>query len=393
MSKKTVLFLLWVVFALAALVFGSQSRVFHGTSADLVGGESPRMDIVQTGDTAAVLKFTPGAAIDSFAYLCTLIVNTDDSAAILWTSHPQRQRLTPSTVWDADRTVLCSVVFPGATLGCATLDPGATYTTGAKMVDTLTYIINNTTGIKDSILAVDSGTYVKLIDKNTQVYRTGRWTLKIAYSGGATSALDTLTNAQRITAGYITTAAMICDSMVAKINATAACTAYVTAYDSTTFWIDQSDDIGLNFEADIPNIDTTADTVRSIPNKASNSRTVDTILLANMIFNDIRFTGVDGTIILDTIQATTQGINLTDSGYLILYGSRYVRGSLVLDEICRDSTADLPCTLSLRYPALDAYDTLFGEQLWIVYAIMDSASDTTGSFAFSLFVDMTLFAK
>jgi len=46
----------------------------------------------------------------------------------------------------------------------------------------------------------------------------------------------------------------------------------------------------------------------------------------------------------------------------------------------RDSAAGLPCTLIVKLPALDSYDTLFGEQLWVAYAIKDSASDTTASF-------------
>jgi len=70
-----------------------------------------------------------------------------------------------------------------------TIDPGSAYTTAAKICDYADLEINNKAVMKDSILAQDSTTYVKLIDKNNGVYRTAAWTLIVVLAGGATSTL------------------------------------------------------------------------------------------------------------------------------------------------------------------------------------------------------------
>lgn len=385
--KKTVwVYLGFLVLGLFVLSF-AKGRVTHEKQV-------VSFPIVTTGDVAAVLKFTPGAAVDSFAYLCTLVVNTADSAAIAWRSHPQRQRLTPSTVWDEARTIALKFNFINETLTVATLDPAVTYTTGAKIVDTLTYIINNTTNLKDSILAVDSGTYVKLIDKKNGV-RAKRWSIQITLAGGATSALDTLTNAQRITAGYITTAAMICDSMVAKINANAICSPYLTAYDSTTFWIIKSDDPGLEIEADIPNIDTTADTTRTTANVAGRSRFTDTIPLIPVLTEAVgpRVKGIRYTIIMDSLpDMLGQGMGLSDSSYLQIWAGYLQGGNWKYTAVSKDSAALLPNTLFYAMPTSTAgTDTLFGEQLFLQVRIADTASDTTCTLPIPLYIDAEIF--
>ena len=110
-----------------------------------------------------------------------------------------------------------------------------------------------------------------------------------------------------------------------------------------------------------------------------------------MIYNDVRFTGLYGYFVLDSALTGTQGIGASDSAYLILYGANIVQGNKVLIEVARDSANSLPCTLRVAKPALEANDTLFGEQLWLTYVIADTASDTTANYVCSLHVDMSIF--
>lgn len=381
--KKTVwVYLGFLVLGLFVLSF-AKGRVTHEKQV-------VSFPIVTTGDVAAVLKFTPAFGIDSFVYLETLIVSppdgASDSSVVRWTSHPQRMRLTPSAVWDEARTIRCSLKTATVALGFL-VDPAAAYTTAAKICDTLTYLFNNTTALKDSILAVDSTTYVKLIDKNTGVYRTARWTMKVVLAGGATSTLDTLTST-----GYITTVAMVCDSMVAKVNAAAGATK-VTAYDSTTFWIVQSDDPGLDFSFDIT--DTTTDTVRSQANVTSRSRFTDTIPLIPVLTEAIgpRVKGIRYTIIMDSLpDMLGQGMGLSDSSYLQLWAGYLQGGNWKYTAVSKDSAALLPNTLFYAMPTSTAgTDTLFGEQLFLQVRIADTASDTTCTLPIPLYIDAEIF--
>jgi len=81
--------------------------------------------------------------------------------------------------------------------------------------------------------------------------------------------------------------------MVAKINASANLdsflTAAVTAAD-TTYTITADDPGVLFWDSTLNPADTFGTVTRTQANVVSNSRTSDTILLANMIFNDVRFT-------------------------------------------------------------------------------------------------------
>ena len=319
-----------MVVLMAGIVWGQQKP------PDVIGSRIIQMVTDNSVDTAAVLKFTPAFAPDSFVFLETLIVSPPDSptdsSVVKWVSGYQKQRLTPSAVWDEARVIACSVVYQAVTLGFE-LDPGATYTTAAKICDSLTYLFNNTTTLKDSITAQDSVTYVKLIDKYSTVTHDGRWTLKLTLTGGATSTLDTLTNAQRTTAGYITTVAMVCDSMVAKVNAAAGATK-VTAYDSTTFWIVQSDQKGLDFSFDIT--DTTTDTTRTVANKADSSAIDSTYYLGSIA----GASSMDACIIINGPMTTDAGAGNLDTGVIVLYSYSNNQTTTHVTKYC----AAMPCT-------------------------------------------------
>ncbi len=103
--------------------------------------------------------------------------------------------------------------------------------TVASIIDSLVAIINAKTGLKDSVTAQDSGTYIKLVSDNGGAVMA-RWTQIVN-----DSTLDTLIHPG------VSTVAMACDSLTAKINASAAAP-YLTAVDSTTYvrvWADDSD--------------------------------------------------------------------------------------------------------------------------------------------------------
>jgi hypothetical protein len=385
-AKYPVIFL--ALLLLGAGVFVQLTQADVKTTHDM---QLVTLAIVQhAGDTAQVSKRTPVVAVDSFAYIDTFSYHADTLAhkTITWTSHPQRQRLTPSATWDATRVISCSLVTATGTWG-VTIDPDAAYTTAAKICDTLTWGINNKAVFKDSILAVDSTTYVKLVDKNTGVYRTARWTLKIALVGGATSTLDTLTNAQRITAGYITTVAQICDSMVKKINDSPNLDSFLTAYDSTTFYITKSDDPGVLFwDSSKCDADTHATVARSQANVTSRSRIIDTLPLTPMVTttDGLNWSGFYADFYVGAGHSTTQGVGLSDSVYLRILAGRQEHGVWDYDIVSADSCA-CPCSLHVAKPAAVANDTLFKDGLFLYVNISDTASDSTFNVFFPIYSD------
>jgi hypothetical protein len=198
-------------------------------------------------------KITPRAH-NAYAYRDTFIFAAD-TYAVTWTSDANATvaevcdsavihlnakagltdsiRCEDSTTYYVIRPVGPSHTYNRPTrIGTDTAQTGAVSVanTVASIIDSLVAIINAKTGLKDSVLAQDSGTYIKLISKNGGDVMA-RWTQIVN-----DSTLDTLIHPG------VSTVAMACDSLTAKINASAAAT-YLTAVDSATYiriWGDDS---------------------------------------------------------------------------------------------------------------------------------------------------------
>jgi len=185
--------------------------------------------------------------------------------------------------------------------------------------------------------------------------------------------------------GSATDVAMVCDSMAAAVNLSA-CSTYVTAYDSTTFWIAVSDDPGLAFDVFLA--DTASDTTTTQANVTSKSTSSDTLGLCPLFAGDGgHVNAMYGRFILQASHKTAQGVGLSDSGFLYLF-TEFANEYLELDS---DSSSGLPCTLRVELPSAAGTDTLFKEHLYVAYRITDTASDTTYTIPYEIDVDYLLF--
>ena len=83
------------------------------------------------------------------------------------------------------------------------------------------------------------------------------------------------------------------------------------------------------------------------------------------------FSALKGRVVLNPSPVTLRGYGLADSGFLRLYSN--FAGEQTL--IAQDSSAGLPCTLSVRVlPAVG--DTLLGDYLECIVSVYDSLGDT-----------------
>jgi hypothetical protein len=240
-------------------------------------------------------------------------------------------------------------------------------TTIAGLIDTLVDSINNVAGMKDTVTAEDSVTYIKLISRFGQQRLEGaaRWTFvptdSLSVSSDSPATL---------------TVAMVCDSMVATINGTAALSDSVTAAnDGDTVYTLTADRAGWAIYCS-PG-DTAQDTVIVTANKASWSYGTDSLPLFSMLIPH-GYKSLWGDIILSPSLSTGNGYGLADTGWIWLYAAGAASGSQLVDSAFSEG---LPCTLHV---AVASNDTLWREELWITATIADSATDTSGSRAHAL---------
>ncbi len=347
--------------------------------------EDPRvvtMNTDTTGDTARVIKFEPKVALDSYVYSCTLSIPTlaaDSMDDISWTSPLQSMRLdfgvitaTPTLI---DTTVATGLGLVGCTAVFASANEvGMEYSTSTAANATLATAIDGfvtawqaATALSDSITAEDSVTYVKLVSRYSELTFDGRWSMQLGSSAGApTDSLDTVSS-------VVPTIASVIDSLVVTANAADSGANYVTASDSTTFYIIQSDDQGLNFfvQAASGFHADTLDTTHTQLNVTSYSGKTDTIDIVGLIQRDGNLYPEYSRFILKPCTTTAAGLGLSDSGYLWLY--------TVFDDeyflIAADTCTDLPCTLRVAYDGPVA-DSLFKAYLALGWRVADSSSDT-----------------
>lgn len=343
------------------------------------------LSVDSSGDTSQVVKITPSAGIDSFAYIDSFSYQSDTTAhkTITWTSPPQQMRLDVGL--DTSITYTC-------TLDCGTNKYGFAYdATGEtdlldSIIEHLVDSINNVAGMKDTIAAHDSATYIKVISKIAQIDLEGdaRWTMAVGDS------LDTTTI-------WTTSVADVCDSMTASLNASANLDSFVTAYDSTTFYIVQSDDAGVLFFVAIK--DTSQDTTTSQTNVTSYSTYQDTFKVVRMVWDDFEIAGIDFWAILDSsVTTTNQGLGLSDSGYVWIYAVRNVHGNEQLTLIDSAVRNALPCSLHILITADTTGGGVDPDSMWyeywsLAYRIADTASDTVMNPSYTIYVDYKLIGK
>lgn len=347
--KYRVLFLLIFCFGLA---FGT------GEFRDVVGWKKVPFSITDDADTARIVTITPSHAVDSFNYHCSLSFQADTSSwdTVSWTSSPQTMIITPTV--DVTTTYSCSVAFKEepVTLGVEK-DYASGVATVEALIDTLVDLINGKAGLTDSVTAEDSVTYIKLVSNFSQEsFGDERWTMIMVTAGGA----GTLDSAAHTS---LATVAMVCDSMVATINASDS-EAYFTAYDSTTNYIVQSDKKGLTFHiapTDTVQDDDTATTQENVMSNSSDSGTVS-------LYDTYGFTNLSGRIVLNPAHYSAMSVGNSDSAIITLYSVGPRGRNIIVVDTC----PQVPCTCDVMVSG----DTLLRRQMEFHWYLNDTLSDT-----------------
>ncbi len=332
---------------------------------------------VPVDSSGYTMSLTPPSAYDSFNYVCTLRTAELDSAYIPWTSPLQSMIFTVGVI-TATPTLIdtaaigligCSTVFASAGEIGIEYDPSTGHNaTLAAALDSIVDIWNNRVNLKDSIVAQDSNTYIKLVSKHSQQVFEGRWSMQLASAAGApTDSLDT--------AGVVTTVAMVCDSMTKAINDDATMSGEVTASDSTTYLLIATDAPSLPFVwigADT-SMDNTGDTATVL----IYTTIQDTFDLVQLVHDKMVYNQIYASFVLQASETEKRGYGLSDSGFLWLY--TVFNGVYHLLE--SSNRAALPCTLLVRLPdsadIAHGMDTLFKEMFSLAWRVADTTSDTT----------------
>lgn len=396
--KRIVLLSTWLLAFVAAVVFGNGARTVDKTLY-------AEFATTTAGDTAQVSKITPILAIMGFEYKDSISYwnpadSTDTTAhsQISWTAPMQAMILTIADLTAdegaVDSTVLgtisCSAQFVAETLGFDFDVSECADSSLATLIDSLVDIFNKVTDLTDSIDAQDSGAYIKLVSLESEGVNQGAWSISLFSSAGApTDSCDTVTGANMVTI------AMVCDSMVAAANASDTFPDYMTAYDSATFYIIQSDDAGLLFYYTFYNhADTHGTLTASQANVTSFSFITDTFsvaefgpLLATEVF---RGSGIMGWIILHPSEDTEQGFGESDSAKIWLYSIDRADSNLIYSVLDEDSCDALPCSCRVDIIHAAANDTIFGYQLGLGYRVRDSVSDTVINALYRMSVDLII---
>jgi hypothetical protein len=300
-----------------------------------------------------------------------------------------------------------------------------------SLIDDLMDSLTGIAGIADSITAHDSSTYIKAFGIYSAETHGGVWSLDLSSD---------------ITLSYeIPNIAMICDSMVAKINAETTTKDSVLAQDSTTYYVVKTKNLGkLHSSFFVSIIDTAQDTATSyiltkaelvdslasainaapalvdtvtatntgdtavvitsdkkgyefsiVPDSLMDttlvtanvnawSQSVDTLQICNLLARNSHAIGLYAKLIFKASTDTLNGIGASDSVVQYLYTS-FDGEFFLLDSSVSEG---LPDTLRLSIPADSAgVDTLLKEALWVVYRIKDSTSDTAKGVAYDLEID------
>lgn len=358
--KYRVIFL--VVFSIT-LAFGA------GEHRAIVGSANLSFSITDSGDTARVITFTPSTGLDSFLYHDSIRFPSDTTLwdTFSWTSPPQQMMLTVGL--DTSITYSCSLDF-GTNITGFEYDPsGLDDTTVALLIDNLVDSFNNVTTIKDTVLAEDSVSYIKLVSLIAQIELEGdaRWTAKVDDS------LDTA-------AIWVTSVADVCDSMPVYINALDSAR-FWAAYDSTTHYTIEGNknNAGIWFFAVYT--DTAQDTTHGADSVSSISSDSGTVHLSNVY----GFKHIDGRVILKASGSGYAGLGNADSAIVTFYTSG-PKGRLIITV---DTCAQAPCTCDVMLHS-NVGDTLLRREVEFHWYIDDTVSDTSLTVYFPASWDLRL---
>lgn len=212
-------------------------------------------------------------------------------------------------------------------------------TSTAWLVDTLVYRINHVTNLKDSVVAADSGSYVKVTDKFSEETHGGKWTLVLS--------------AELDSGSTVATKASIVDGILAVIAESDSLSSFATFIDMDTFYY-----VAGNRPGDTPHVaigDTVQDTTLTTADVLADSYD-DTLSLGNCVL----WTGVKGQIILAASAYTTGGFGTTDTSVLVL--KTRIPGTTVYAEIDSSFSGGLPDTLT--------FDAVGKDSLFLQEAIL-----------------------
>jgi len=351
-APLTALVVLAVVGAIWAVAIAGDIRQDRLTLAHVID---------QTGDSANILKLNVLSALDSFTYVDSIWFETD-TTIVTWTSHPTTRRLVLTL--DTTETYCCSVDCGTNIYGFEFVCPnGATYDADS-LADDLVDSFTNVAGMKDTVLAEDSSSYLKIVSKIAQIDLEGdaRWTLKVDPVAEIAEADSTFT-----------TKAMLCDSLAAAFNGEATLADMLVAANSGDTVITLTGRSGWKVNIFVG--DTAQTATETQAEKASKSRFADTFPIFPMLTDG--FNTLQGTVILRASGYTGAGYGLSDSGMVKLmsrvgpYDGTPTGGTWTL--IDSDTSAGLPTTLTV---AVEDSATYFGEMLYLVVSVIDTATDT-----------------
>ena len=365
MTKRLTLLL---ILLLAVMAWAGGSRIWEQRN-------SLSLSVTTAGDTAQVSLSHTLTAVDSFDYLDSFSYQIDTSKhqTIKFTSALQSMILTPTV--DVASTYACSIGFKDDTLGFEK-DYASGVATVAALIDTLVDIINNLADLSDSVVAHDSVTYIKIVSKfGLRLFET-RWKCEFGITGGA-GTIDTASH------DSLTTLALVCAGRVAAINADDSVSKYMTASSSgDTGVLITSDDEGVLFYYITLNHADTGGTLVAVQANVTDSWSsiTDTFFLSSFIDGDKTFNSMIGKVRISASPTSTQGIGLSDSGYVWLY-SEYLGNSNLLAV---DTTASLPCSVYYSQPSAAGTDTLFSDKLYIIVRVADTATDTNATITYDV---------
>jgi hypothetical protein len=366
------------------LAFGSGSRSIHETKEVMVY-------VSDAGDTAQSYLFTPLFALDSYVYACSILTTTApvDSQGIVYTTWAQKMKLALHAAVDTSVTYVCSVYFATGKYGIV-WDPSEKAWTAATAVDTLAIIFNAKVGLKDSILAVDSGNYLILKAKYAQVGAAPKFAGHRFHLYYPAATFDT--------ASHNSTVATICAGLrEAAVANTSLNAKYTITNEDTTVRITAKKK-GLPFvwknpAAGIVCPVDTLDTTVVQANTKGKARLYDTLDLIQLITDERRIGGLYADIILhETTDTGDGGGGKSDSGFLYLLTARPVDTGVIYTVFKKDSCEVLPCTCHYALAYAAANDTIFKPILSLMWGVSDTVSDTTPGYPayYDISIDITV---
>lgn len=370
MKKGVLAFALAILFA-SAYTIAMRTYNVHET----VG-----LTVTTAGDTALVLKVTPSTALDSFQYIDTIQPKSGGTKYVVaWTSPLWAIRLRVDSATTAATS--CSLYVNGTKRLVGFTQTASP--TIAKACDSFVALINAVTGVKDSLVAQDSNTYVKIVSKFAQNHTQIPATRFYGVRGGAVGSKDMKLH---FDTAWATTIALTCDSLKRIADTLTGFEDSVGLSDSTTFYTVYAKQKGLPFvfKAADSAEDGATDTSTLVSNKTSYSSKTDTVWLGEIADRNWNATAMlfKATFKAGKSTADTLGhCQFLDSASIQIYTVSELDGSwFFLDSFVGDTVGNRTMTKRIVKTGMTSgagIDTLFKGPLVAIIRVVDSTSDTT----------------